>query len=62
DGYTCRYCGTTVTTYTATLDHLVPMTAGGTNGLDNLVTACLSCNTHKGRKPLGDFLAEQNPT
>jgi HNH endonuclease len=61
DGYTCRYCGTPVTPYTATLDHLVPMVAGGTNGIDNLVTACLSCNTRKGKKPLGDFLAEQNP-
>jgi hypothetical protein len=61
DGYTCRYCGTAVTTYTATLDHLVPVTAGGTNGLDNLVTACLSCNTRKGKKPIGDFLADQNP-
>lgn len=61
DGYTCRYCGTPVTPYTATLDHLVPMAAGGTNGLDNLVTACLACNTRKGKKPLGDFLADQNP-
>ncbi|HTY66608.1 MAG TPA: HNH endonuclease [Alphaproteobacteria bacterium] len=61
DGYTCRYCGTPVAPYTATLDHLVPVAAGGSNGIDNLVTACLSCNTRKGRKPLGDFLAEQNP-
>jgi len=62
DKYTCRYCGTAVTPYTATLDHLVSIAVGGTNGIDNLVTACLSCNTRKGKKNLGDFLAEQNPT
>jgi len=62
DGHMCRYCGTPVTAYTATLDHLTPVAAGGTNGIDNLVTACLACNTRKGKKPIGDFLADQNPT
>jgi HNH endonuclease len=62
DNYTCRYCNTTLTPYTATLDHLVPVAAGGDNGLDNLVTACLKCNSRKNSKSLGDFLADQNPT
>ncbi len=29
---------------TASMDHLVPFSRGGTNGEDNLVTACASCN------------------
>lgn len=59
DGYKCRYCGKQLTRFTCTLDHVTPVTAGGTNALDNLVTACLSCNSKKHHRPVGDFLAEQ---
>ncbi len=59
DGYKCRYCGKQLTRFTCTLDHLTPVAAGGTNSLDNLVTACLGCNSRKHQRPLGDFLVEQ---
>ncbi|HKF51782.1 MAG TPA: HNH endonuclease signature motif containing protein [Candidatus Acidoferrales bacterium] len=59
DGYKCRYCGKQLTRFTCTLDHVTPVDAGGTNSFDNLVTACLECNSRKHRRPLGDFLAEQ---
>src|SRR5207248_2644977 len=29
-------------------DHLVPLSRGGTNGWNNVLTACSSCNTRKG--------------
>ena len=61
DNYTCHYCAIPVTPFTATLDHIVPVIAGGDNGLDNLVTACRKCNARKHAKPIGDFLADQNP-
>lgn len=61
DSYTCRYCRKLVTPYTATLDHLIPVIAGGDNSFDNLVTACLECNSRKHVKSVGDFLADQNP-
>lgn len=59
DGYKCRYCGKQLTRFTCTLDHVTPVVAGGTNSLDNLVTACLGCNSRKHQRPVGDFLADQ---
>ncbi len=60
DGYMCVYpdCGKQLTRFTATLDHVKPVSAGGNNSYDNLVTACLSCNSRKTGKPFGDFLAD----
>lgn len=58
DDYKCRYCGKQLTRFTCTLDHVTPVAAGGTNALDNLVTACLGCNSRKHQRPVGDFLAE----
>jgi hypothetical protein len=59
DAYKCRYCDKQLTQATATLDHVMPVSSGGGNTLDNLVTACLVCNSRKYKRPLGDFLAEQ---
>ena len=59
DDYKCRYCGKQLTRFTATLDHVKPVTEGGDNSFDNLVTACLDCNSRKNKRPIGDFLAEQ---
>jgi hypothetical protein len=59
DSYKCHYCGKQLTRFTFTLDHVTPVTAGGTNALDNLVTACLTCNSRKHQRPVGDFLADQ---
>jgi hypothetical protein len=52
DGYQCRYCGSAVTPDSATLDHIKPVSEGGTHSIDNLVTCCLKCNSIKSaRKP-----------
>lgn len=59
DGYQCHYCGKQLTRFTATLDHLKPVSAGGNNSFENLVTSCLGCNSRKNRKPVGDFLADE---
>lgn len=47
DGYKCVYCG-----YFAdlTIDHIVPVSRGGTNSVSNLATACRSCNSSKNDK------------
>lgn len=47
DGWSCRYCGDAVTMETATLDHVVPVSRGGTDDPDNLAAACLMCNSVK---------------
>src|SRR5690606_18117644 len=44
DYYACRYCGAR---QALVVDHVVPVSRGGENELDNLVTACTSCNTKK---------------
>ena len=58
DAYKCRYCKKQLTRFTATLDHVTPVAENGDNSFDNLVTACLNCNSRKHKRPLGDFLAE----
>ena len=56
DDYQCRYCGKQLTQTSATLDHVIPVSSGGGNHLDNLVTACVSCNSHKQKHSPADFL------
>jgi hypothetical protein len=58
DSFICHYCHKQLTLLTATLDHVVAVSKGGDNGESNLITSCLSCNSRKNRKPVGDFLAE----
>lgn len=45
DSRVCVYCGSA---HNLTLDHVVPVEAGGTNEATNLVTACRRCNSRKG--------------
>ena len=59
DLYKCRYCEKQLTRFTATLDHVRPVAEGGDNSFENLVTACLACNSRKHKRLAGDFLAEQ---
>ncbi len=49
DGHACVYCGATED---LSLDHVVPRSKGGSDGEDNLVTCCRSCNSKKGAKRL----------
>lgn len=58
DEYKCRYCGKQLTRFTATLDHLQPVSEGGDNSFDNLATACLHCNSRRGARPVMDALAK----
>lgn len=48
DQYLCQYCGIKVNKTTATLDHVLPVSAGGKTNYENTVTACSSCNAKKG--------------
>lgn len=44
-------------TVQATVDHKVPLCAGGSWDLDNLVIACGSCNSAKRQTPYDVFIA-----
>lgn len=50
-GDTCAYCHDALTDETRTVDHWLPASRGGSNALDNLLLACVRCNSLKGSIP-----------
>lgn len=52
DGFTCIYCGGRPPNVILHCDHVVAVARGGTNEIDNLVTACDACNLGKGARDL----------
>lgn len=54
DGYVCRFCSKQLTRLTATVRRLRPDEAGG-ESLENLVTACLECNSKESETGLRDL-------
>lgn len=62
DKFTCQYCGAHPPGVMLHIDHVKPVADGGTNVIDNLVTACEPCNLGKGARLLTaipDTLAEK---
>lgn len=47
DSFKCVYCGSTPPNVILEVDHILPVSKGGQNNADNLVTACLECNRGK---------------
>lgn len=52
----CHYCGARLDRSSATLDHIIPRAAGGTNHLSNLLLSCAGCNRKKGAKKYRNFI------
>lgn len=52
DQFTCQYCGATPPKVVLEIDHVDPVSAGGGDDIDNLVTACFPCNRGKAAVPL----------
>jgi 5-methylcytosine-specific restriction endonuclease McrA len=50
DNYTCQICGATGATAELTIDHVTPVSLGGSNAESNLQTLCRSCNSRKGAR------------
>ncbi|MBI4543638.1 MAG: HNH endonuclease [Gemmatimonadetes bacterium] len=52
DGYRCQYCGRHRLQLRGreflTRDHIVPLSRGGDNSWQNVLTACSACNNRKG--------------
>jgi len=44
----CAFCSAPLFFEEATLDHIVPQSLGGGNGIHNLVIACAPCNSRRG--------------
>ena len=47
DDHMCQYCGSIKN---LTIDHVIPRSKGGQDTWENMVVACMPCNTHKGDK------------
>ncbi len=50
DNFTCQYCFEQPGTPELTYDHVLPRAQGGKTVWNNIVTACLKCNSRKGNR------------
>ena len=53
-----QYCNKPFPTKVLTYDHVVPVSKGGRNTWDNVVTCCTYCNSKKGDRLLKDLKGE----
>jgi 5-methylcytosine-specific restriction endonuclease McrA len=56
----CAYCGKRVAFSDGQIDHRVPLSRGGNNGIGNLEWACVHCNETKSNKLLFLWLSQRN--
>lgn len=61
DGFKCVYCAAEPPEVRLCVDHLEPVSAGGTNEPWNLVTACFDCNAGKSNIGAGNLRLGPNP-
>jgi hypothetical protein len=54
----CRWCRCPLDSASATTDHLIPLSRGGTNDWENLCLACYPCNNGRQSRLPGEFLPE----
>jgi 5-methylcytosine-specific restriction endonuclease McrA len=52
----CAYCGSNGS---ITMDHIVPISRGGTHGIGNLVPCCNRCNTIKNARTIMEWRMEK---
>lgn len=50
DQHLCLYCGREFHGHTLTRDHVLPLSKGGLDVWENVVSACFHCNSHKGSR------------
>lgn len=57
-GGCCAYCGGSG----CEVDHIVPVSKGGRDEIQNVLPACRRCNASKGNRDLGEWLARKGYT
>lgn len=53
--YKCCYCSRSLKRRRWAADHIVPLSRGGSNYPDNIAVACITCNSSKHNKLLGEW-------
>ena len=56
DKFHCFWCQSYMDFDDGTLDHIVPRSKGGGNGVGNLVWACHPCNNERGDMPAEHYV------
>lgn len=51
----CAYCGCALKYKAMQVDHVIPLSNGGEDTLENMLPSCRSCNHYKGMSGLEDF-------
>lgn len=54
DSFACQYCGEKSPDVLLVIDHIEPVSKGGTNDSLNLITSCRDCNAGKSDRRLAD--------
>ena len=57
DNSCCQYCGITLYPKDYTFDHVYPQSLGGGENWNNIVLACVNCNSFKGNLTVPDWVA-----
>jgi len=52
DSFKCQYCGNNPPIVVLEVDHIIPVSKGGPDDIDNLVTSCFDCNRGKSDREL----------
>lgn len=58
----CPYCGKPLGMSNIHLDHIVPLSKGGTHSKFNVLACCETCNLRKRSKPINEWLKEVPPS
>ncbi len=58
----CAYCFSLSPLEAVTIDHVTPMSRGGSHTIDNIALACRPCNQSKGTKTASEFRAYRKAT
>ena len=54
----CAICGKPVKFKKMTIDHITPLSRGGTNDIKNLQLACKRCNSMKSNMTMDDMMGQ----
>lgn len=55
DSFCCQYCGSHPPSVVLEVDHIIPISKGGNNNIDNLITSCFECNRGKSNIELSEL-------